>query len=153
MNRRFADSCPAGGTPVALPRFRACAGALVRLAWTAALLAGTAALAADDNKIIFPSGSSRPASPAGGGASVANTITLIVAILLAAVGAWMYLRNRRAPGLGRNAHALAIDETRSLGNRQYLVVASYEGRKFLLGVCPGRIDLLAPLDRGGEESR
>jgi flagellar protein FliO/FliZ len=39
-----------------------------------------------------------------------------------------------------------IDETKSLGSRQYLVVASYEGRKLLLGVCPGRIDLLTPLD-------
>jgi hypothetical protein len=25
-------------------------------------------------------------------------------------------------------------------------VASYEGRKFLLGVCPGRIDMLTSLD-------
>ena len=43
---------------------------------------------------------------------------------------------------------LAIAETRSLGNRQYLVVAAYDGRKFLLGVCPGRIEMLAPLDGG-----
>ena len=47
---------------------------------------------------------------------------------------------------GRDVRKLAIDETRSLGSRQYLVVASYEGKKLLLGVCPGRIDLLTPLD-------
>jgi flagellar protein FliO/FliZ len=41
---------------------------------------------------------------------------------------------------------LAIAETKSLGNRQYLVVASYEDKKFLLSVCPGRIELLTPLD-------
>jgi flagellar protein FliO/FliZ len=51
--------------------------------------------------------------------------------------------------------ALAVDETRSLGNRQYLVVASYEGKKFLLGVCPGRIEMLSALDGSGvkEKSR
>ena len=42
-----------------------------------------------------------------------------------------------------------VEETRALGNRQYLVVASYEGKKFLLGVCPGQINLLSPL---GDES-
>jgi flagellar protein FliO/FliZ len=32
-----------------------------------------------------------------------------------------------------------------LGNRQFLVVAEYEDRKMLIGVCPGRIDYLATL--------
>ncbi len=40
---------------------------------------------------------------------------------------------------------LQISETRMLGNRQFLVVAEYEGRKMLLGVCPGRIDYLSTL--------
>jgi flagellar protein FliO/FliZ len=37
-----------------------------------------------------------------------------------------------------------------LGNRQFLVVAEYEGRKMLLGVCPGRIELLSEL--GGKST-
>ena len=37
-------------------------------------------------------------------------------------------------------------ETRPLGNRQYLVVAAYDEKRYLLGVCPGRIELLAPLE-------
>ena len=41
---------------------------------------------------------------------------------------------------------LHIEETKSVGNRQYLLVAEYEGRRFLLGVCPGRIDYLSGLD-------
>jgi flagellar protein FliO/FliZ len=44
---------------------------------------------------------------------------------------------------------LNINETRMLGNRQFLVVAQYEDRKVLLGVCPGRIEYLCTL-AGGE---
>jgi flagellar biogenesis protein FliO len=44
---------------------------------------------------------------------------------------------------------LHIEETRSLGHRQHLVVASYEGRRFLLGVCPGSIEYLSGLDAEG----
>ena len=66
--------------------------------------------------------------------------------MLAGGGVWLLLRSRHAKAAGRVSSALAIDETKPLGNRQYLVVASYEGKKFLLGVCPGRIDLLSPLD-------
>lgn len=40
---------------------------------------------------------------------------------------------------------LEISETRMLGNRQFLVVAAYEDRKVLIGVCPGRIDYLCTL--------
>lgn len=75
-----------------------------------------------------------------------GSMTLVGAFLLAGVGGWLLLRGRKISLPGRAARRLAIDETRSLGSRQYLVVASYEGRKLLLGVCPGRIDLLTPLD-------
>jgi flagellar protein FliO/FliZ len=40
-----------------------------------------------------------------------------------------------------------VAESRSLGNRQYLVVADYGKQKFLIGVCAGRISLLSPLDQ------
>ena len=57
-------------------------------------------------------------------------------------------------GLRRRGNiARSRSMTRSLGNRQYLVVASYEGQKFLIGVCPGRIDLLAPLGSAGAAGR
>ena len=51
---------------------------------------------------------------------------------------------------GGKQKRLQIEETRMLGHRQYLVVAEYDGKKMLLGVCPGRIDYLCPLDFGGE---
>ena len=109
-------------------------------------LAGAGGLAAaDENAVISP----RTASPAAAPATVPgsfNSVTLYAGLALAAAGGWMVWRHRRNPLAGRGREALRVDETRPLGNRQFLVVASYEGKKFLLGVCPGRIDLLAPLD-------
>ena len=48
----------------------------------------------------------------------------------------------------KGVRKLNVAETRMLGNRQFLVMAEYEGRKMLLGVCPGRIELLS--DLGGK---
>ena len=45
----------------------------------------------------------------------------------------------------KGVRKLQISETRMLGNRQFLIVAEYEDRKMLIGVCPGRIDYLATL--------
>jgi len=118
------------------------------------IFGATAAFAADDNKIIFPSGSEKSGMPSAISSSGSfNFITILALLIIAAVGAWMFIRNRGNPGAGRDLRALSIDETRSLGNKQFLVVASYEDKKFLLGVCPGRIDLLAPLHQGEEKSK
>jgi flagellar protein FliO/FliZ len=100
--------------------------------------------AADDSTVIFPASASRAeaknASSGGFGA-----LTLVAGLILAGAGAWFLLRGRRTIGVSRAPRNLMIDETRSLGSRQYLVVASYEGKKFLLGVCPGKIDMLTTL--------
>ena len=103
------------------------------------------AMAADDSDVIFPSGGTQPGAPAMAASDGLNSVSLVVGLLLAAVGGWFLWRNRRRIPAGREARALAIDETRSLGNRQYLVVASHEGRRFLLGVCPGQISFLSAL--------
>lgn len=117
-----------------------------RIGLVGALLAVAPVLwAADENKVLFPGGGAPSAAPAHE-TGTANLLTLAVAVVLAAAGGWVVWRRRHGQGAAHEAHALAIRETRSLGNRQYLVVAAYEGRKFLLGVCPGRIDLLAPLN-------
>jgi len=110
-----------------------------------ALLVGGPAGAADDATVFVPK-SSRTEAPVKTEGPTLNSISLLLGVALAGVGGWLVLRNRRHPAIGRDQRALAVDETRSLGNRQYLVVASYAGRKFLIGVCPGRIELLAPLD-------
>ena len=112
----------------------------------AGLILGSAssAAAADDDKIIYP-GAAKAEAPATPAKSRFNSMSLILGLGLAGVGGWLVWRNRRSAPGSRELRSLAIDETRSLGNRQYLVVASYEGKKFLLGVCPGRIDMLSPL--------
>ena len=85
---------------------------------------------------------------AAGAGTCTATLTLYLALLLALFAGGAYLlRNGftifqpRAKG----ARKLQISETRMLGNRQFLVVAEYEDRKMLIGVCPGRIDYLATL--------
>ncbi len=108
-------------------------------------LVGASAFAADADQVIFPASGSHPAASAAGTGAGIGVVTLVVGLALAAAGAWFVWRGRNGAPIGRDARQLAISETRSLGNRQYLVVASYEDKKFLLGVCPGRIDLLAPL--------
>lgn len=113
--------------------------------FVAGLLAVSAAVAADENQVIFPGGSPKgtaPAPAAGGGMGLT---TIVGVILLAGAGGWLLWRGRSAKFTIRDTQALTLSETRSLGNRQYLVVASYEDKKFLLSVCPGRIEMLAPL--------
>jgi flagellar protein FliO/FliZ len=113
----------------------------------AAILLVSTAMAAD--QVIYPHSVTTPGTPAPAPAGT-STPVLALAIVAAGVGGFLLWRQRRSPaGLSsREARQLAVLETRSLGNRQYLVVAGYEGRKFLLGVCPGRIDLLSPLEEG-----
>ena len=103
--------------------------------------------AAADDRIIYPGASKdAAAAPVTPGAGARGFTTLLGVALLAGAGGWLLWKKRQEGPARREARLLAVDETRPLGNRQYLVVASYEGRKFLLGVCPGRIDLLSPLD-------
>ncbi len=108
---------------------------------TAAEKAATAAEAG----VIYPrAAGARAETSADRGTSY--TAVLVAGLLMAGVGGWLFWRGRTAPGGVAALRKLAIAETKSLGNRQYLVVATYDDRKFLLGVCPGRIDLLTPLE-------
>lgn len=130
-------------------------GRLVLLLATALLLGGAAHGAAPDpktdsktdaNQIIVPRGPERTTEP-GRSSTMPGAFTTIAVLVLAGVGGWLVWRGRSGgmANFNRTSRQLAVEETRSLGGRQYLVVASYQDKKFLLGVCPGRIDLLAPL--------
>jgi len=119
-----------------------------RLALGVALMLVAGIRAADENQVIFPGSGNSTTAPAATAGGTLHSMSLFLGLALAGAGGWMVWRNRRGQPVGRDMRALAIDETRSLGNRQFLVVASYEGKKFLLGVCPGRIELLSPLDGG-----
>lgn len=128
-------------------------GGLRRTSWCRLLGVGVALMwvaavrAADENAVIFPAtGNPSVNAPAATTGGTLHSMSLFLGLALAGAGGWMVWRNRRGQPVGRDLRALAINETRSLGNRQFLVVASYEDKKFLLGVCPGRIDLLSTLD-------
>lgn len=129
-------------------------------AWVGAFAAG-AVVAQEkpkDSDIIHPRNASAPAeAPATSQTKSgdANYLLIVLAAGAAAAGGWMLWRQRRTPGgiAGREARKLTVAESRSLGNRQYLVVADYEGKKFLLGVCPGSISLLSPLDESATARR
>ena len=70
---------------------------------------------------------------------------------LAALVTWTWRRFTFGWKQGSVNRRLNIEESRMLGYKQHLVVAEYEGRKLLLGVCPGRIDFLCRLDGGVED--
>ena len=87
-----------------------------------------------------------PAFKPESGGTVQLSLYLVLLLGLLGGGAWL-LRSGLTifqPKL-KGERKLQVSETRMLGNRQFLVVAEYEGRKMLLGVCPGRIDYLSTL--------
>jgi flagellar protein FliO/FliZ len=70
-------------------------------------------------------------------------------LFAALAGGAVYFLKFGLPLARRSAMAerrLNILETRPLGNRQYLIVVAYDDTRMLLGVTPGKIDYLCPLD-------
>jgi len=96
--------------------------------------------------VIYPKNAAEPNKTAtNSDHDTSRSLIVVVALLLAAGGAWLLLQRRKAGPAGGRGRKLQIDETKPLGNRQYLVVADYDGKKFLLGVTPGQIQMLTPL--------
>jgi flagellar protein FliO/FliZ len=102
-----------------------------------------------------PTGVLIPATPlptnSGSGIQLAIYFCLLVALL---AGGSYFLKNgfNLFPKKNKGLRKLNVAETRMLGNRQFLVVAEYEGRKMLLGVCPGRIELISDLGGKADDS-
>lgn len=71
--------------------------------------------------------------------------------LVSGLAVWLWRKFSFGWNTGPVSRRLKIEESKMLGYKQHLVVAEYEGRKFLLGVCPGRIDFLCRLDEGNED--
>jgi len=105
----------------------------------------------ENSAILYPRQSSPPA-PAGetGRDGGPGSLVVVIALAFGVAGAWLLWRKLRGAGpAGRGEHRLVIAETRPLGNRQFLVVATYGEQKLLLGVCPGRVSLLTQLEENG----
>jgi flagellar protein FliO/FliZ len=89
-------------------------------------------------------------TPAAAKASAVRTTRTLGPEELGA-GVWVWVQRRQGIAIAaRGQRKLQIEETRPLGGRQYLVVANYDGKKYLLGITPGRINLLTPLESSPE---
>jgi flagellar protein FliO/FliZ len=100
------------------------------------------------DQVIVPNSTVASHSPVSTRGTGTGALTMVGVAALAGTGGWLLWRSR-IKGMNQFSRAprnLSVEETRALGNRQYLVVASYQDKKFLIGVCPGRIDLLSALD-------
>ena len=114
---------------------------------TAQLMAATEPLPAarPGETVLYPAGGApAEARSAQTPASASSTWVFVGLVSLAAGAAW-YWRRRQTGPLGRRG-TIQIEDTRPLGNRQFLVVASCDGRRFLLGVATGGIKMLSELD-------
>jgi len=87
-----------------------------------------------------------------GGGSYGLVMAGLIMLFALLVGVFLYVRRYGFTRL-KKAGELEILETRPLGGRQFLVVGRYGQEKFLLGVCPGRIDYLCALDSGMIEEK
>jgi flagellar protein FliO/FliZ len=113
------------------------------------MLLGAAAAAAQ--------GASATPAPLPYNHGLAGTLQMMVYLFLvvgALAGGLWFMRNWAAffRGQPKGPRRLNIAETRMLGNRQFLIVAEYDDKKILLGVCPGRIDYLCPLGGRDDET-
>lgn len=116
--------------------------AMIFLCTATLAIAGTPA----PNTVLYPT-HDRPGASAPADHDPWSRIPwLIGSLALAAAGVWWMRRLRSRPGYA--GRRLTIEETKSLGSRQYLVVANCDGQRLLLGVAPGRINLLCALDPG-----
>jgi flagellar protein FliO/FliZ len=128
----------------------------LRLALLLALL-GTPLFAADtpakldSESLIYPRNSPEARQRKTSDESFPLWGTLGVIAALTAGGLFLLKRGSLGARTGARVNQrLAIEETRPLGNKQFLAVATYGERRMLLAVCAGRIDLLCRLDEDGE---
>jgi len=128
-------------TAPGLCRRRLVLGALGLLFASGWLGAATPTAPRSADTVIFP----QPVEPTvARPADSPSTGYIVFVVLCLGGGAWLWFR---AKGKGRSLKTtgseISIEETRPLGNRQYLVLTSCRGRSFLIGVSQGRIDLVS----------
>jgi flagellar protein FliO/FliZ len=108
----------------------------------------TAAPARGEETVIFPSRASSAAETEALVPTASNPSGWVFAALVGfgAAGLWWWTRRGKTMAGKKIINGLAVEQTHSLGNRQYLVVAGCDGRRFLLGVTSGQINMLSDLD-------
>lgn len=143
------------------PAFNACLFAVGEIAARAqeavhstagTLAAAPASLSGASTVLNGATALSGGATTLSGGSGISILGYVFTVIILAVAAAVVLFRGGFLgvfSGRSKAERKLHIEESRSLGHRQHLVVASYEGRRFLLGVCPGSIEYLSGLDAEG----
>lgn len=139
-------------------RFRTALSACLLMAGECAVRAQEAAASASGSlggvaqaaaAVAAVSNTGAAATTISGGSGITILGYVLTVLVLAVAAVAMLFRGGffgMLTGASKAERKLHIEESRSLGHRQYLVVASYEGRRFLLGVCPGSIEYLSGLD-------
>jgi flagellar protein FliO/FliZ len=128
-----------------LPQVLRWVGLLALLA--APLVAAETPAKIDSESLIYPRNSPEARQHQADDASFPIWGTLGVVAVLVGGGVHFLKRGGLVGRSGASVHQrLAIEETRPLGNKQFLAVATYGDRRMLLAVCAGRIDLLCRLD-------
>ncbi len=127
---------------------------LLALGLGAGLLASAAgaeptASAIGSDGVIYPRNAPEAQTRAVSGDSSSVWGVLGVVVILGGAGLYLLKRgqlgSRSRPAVEQR---LSIEETRPIGNKQFLAVAAYGDRRILLGICPGRVDFLCRLDDG-----
>lgn len=128
----------------------------LRVILLATLLVGQAGAQSSEteSEVFFPRATAEiPAEDALLAEDVESTASLVVmfvgyGVVLAVLGVGVFFVLRRGGWrrvMNRSEGRLKVNETRMLGNRQFLMVVEYEASRLLVGVSPGRIELLTPL--------
>ena len=114
-------------------------------------LVATCSLFAEESakEVFYPAAETAAvvAPHSAGGAFLTSVFYLLFLAAMATV-AWYVWRKKVIPNQGKAAfttETIEIGATRSLGNRQFLVVAKIGGKELLLGVGPGFINKLETL--------
>ena len=121
------------------------------MASAAASASMSAPPADNNNRVLYPANGTQfaPATVRATGEPAGNLPGLAVSflLLLALCAGGIYLLRRQGgfTPVGKGQRKLVVSESRSLGNRQFLVVVEFESERVLLGVTPGKIDYLCPL--------
>jgi flagellar biogenesis protein FliO len=107
--------------------------------------------------IIQPKAPGNRSQIGGGSAMRYSTIWAVYGFLFLVSVLALFLWFQRKGGLGipglQQNRDLKLLETKSLGNRQFLIVVQYGEQKMLLGVTPGQINHLCYLEDGAESGQ